>query len=141
MQLFFRHYGHPVRHRFREVVQLGTVVAFCALFPLGLLCSLVWMSVELQYLWLGYQLYTTVAMHIYRYSGGRTWASTEERAAQRLAASMDEVVYFRDDAGTTVVVGDSRTEVDNVREAGAVVKRVLGEIDASICSPRECIGG
>lgn len=135
VQQFFRHYGHPVRHQFREVVQLGTVVAFCALFPLGLLCSLVWMSVELQYLWLGYQLYTTIAMHLYRYSGGRNWATTGERVALKLAASLDEEVYFRDEAGTTVVVSNSRIEVDNVREAKAVVKRQLEEGAKSVLVP------
>lgn len=127
VQQFFRHYGHPIRHQFRELVQLGTVIAFCFLFPLGLLCSLVWMSVELQYLWLGYQLYATVAIHFYRYSGGRTWATTGERAAAKLAASLDEVVYFRDQAGTILTVRNSRTEVDSVRDARAVVRQLLGE--------------
>lgn len=117
----------PIRHQFRELVQLGTVIAFCFLFPLGLLCSLVWMSVELQYLWLGYQLYATVAMHFYRYSGGRTWATTGERAAAKLAASLDEVVYFRDRAGTILTVRNSRTEVDSVRDARAAVRQLLGE--------------
>lgn len=127
VQQFFRHYGHPVRHRFRELVQLGIIIGFCFLFPLGLLCSLVWMSVELQYLWLGYQLYATVAMHIYRYSNGRNWATTGETAAFKLCASSDEVIYFRDEAGTTVMVRNSRTEVDNVREAKKVLGRLLGE--------------
>lgn len=127
VQQFFRHYGHPLRDRVRELVQLGTVVAFCFLFPLGLLCSLVWMSVELQYLWLGYQLYATLAMHGYRYSGGRTWATTGERTAAKLAGSLDEVVYFRDEAGTTIVVRNTRTEVDNVRDAKVVIGRLVGE--------------
>lgn len=125
VQQFFRHYGHPIRHRSRELVQLGTVIAFCFLFPLGLLCSLVWMPVELQYLWLGYQLYATVAMHFYRYSGGLTWATTGERAAAKLASSLDEVVYFRDRAGTTLTVRNSRTEVDSVRDARVIVRRLL----------------
>lgn len=124
VQQFFRHYRHPIRHRFRELIQLGTVIGFCALFLLGLLCSLVWMSVELQYLWLGYG---TMAMHIYRYSGGRNWATIGERAAVKLGASLDDVVYFRDQAGTTITVRNSKTEVDNVRDAKAVIKHLLGK--------------
>jgi hypothetical protein len=36
------------------------------------------MSQELQHVWLGYQLYTTFAMHVYRYTSGETWGTTEE---------------------------------------------------------------
>lgn len=39
---FFRHYGHPQRDRSREVLQLAIVVAFALLFPIGLLCSLLY---------------------------------------------------------------------------------------------------
>ncbi|KAL4908409.1 hypothetical protein BDW74DRAFT_100438 [Aspergillus multicolor] len=75
---FFRHYGHPIRNRVRESVQLATIVGMGFVFPVGLVCSSVWMPVWLQYLWLGYQLYTTLAMHIYRFAGGRMWGTTEE---------------------------------------------------------------
>ncbi|KAL2837291.1 hypothetical protein BJY01DRAFT_221129 [Aspergillus pseudoustus] len=76
---FFRHYGHPIRNRARESVQLLTIIGLGFVFPVGLVCCLVWMPVSLQYLWLGYQLYTTLAMHIYRFTGGSVWATTEEQ--------------------------------------------------------------
>ena len=46
---FFRHYGHPIRNRARELIQISIVVAFGLVFPIGLMCSLIWMPVVLQY--------------------------------------------------------------------------------------------
>ncbi|KAL2822278.1 hypothetical protein BDW59DRAFT_149645 [Aspergillus cavernicola] len=76
---FFRHYGHPIRNWCRESVQLLMIICMGFVFPVGLVCCLVWMPVSLQYLWLTYQLYTTLAMHIYRFTGGCVWATTEEQ--------------------------------------------------------------
>ena len=100
---FFRHYGHPVRNRFREAVQFGCIIAFGFIFPIGLLCSIVWMSLELQYMWLSYQLYTTFAMHVYRYTGGETWGTTEEQIAERFEShaksGQNQKVYFAGKGG------------------------------------------
>jgi hypothetical protein len=82
---FFRHYGHPIRNRFREYTQIIIIIQFGFVFPIGLLCSLLWMPVGIQYVWMSYQLYATCAMHIYRYAGGQTWATTEERIAKAFA--------------------------------------------------------
>lgn len=79
---FFRHYGHPIRSWARECLQIAIVVAFVLIFPIGLLCSIVWMPVGLQYLWLCYQLFTIIAMHVYRYGNGHHWATTEEMICQ-----------------------------------------------------------
>ena len=46
-------YGHRIRSRGREIIQIFVVVAFGLVFPVGLMCSIIWMSVDLQYVWLG----------------------------------------------------------------------------------------
>ncbi|KAF8850632.1 hypothetical protein BDZ45DRAFT_602568 [Acephala macrosclerotiorum] len=84
---FFRHYGHPVRNRFREWAQIIIIILFGLVFPVGLLCSLLWMPLGIQYIWMGYQLYATCTMHIYRLAGGQTWATTEEQIANFFATA------------------------------------------------------
>ncbi len=84
---FFRHYGHPVRNRFREYAQVIITILFGFIFPAGLLCSLLWMPLGIQYVWLAYELYATCAMHVYRFAGGRTWATTEERISKAFIAA------------------------------------------------------
>ncbi|KAK2017023.1 hypothetical protein LZ32DRAFT_601012 [Colletotrichum eremochloae] len=76
---FFRHYGHPVRSRSREVIQLGTVIILGGLFPFGLLCSTLWMPGPIASVWLCYQMYVVLVMHLVRYSS-LAWASTTEVA-------------------------------------------------------------
>jgi hypothetical protein len=80
---FFRHYGHPVRSRTRERAQFAIIICFGLLFPVGLVTSIIWMPISMQYLWLGYQLYATLAMYIYRYSGSHMCATTEEALAAK----------------------------------------------------------
>ncbi|KAJ4176416.1 hypothetical protein NW767_015454 [Fusarium falciforme] len=82
---FVRHYGHPVRDRFREVFQLIVIMALASHFPLGLFCSFVWMDEKLQYVWLCYQLYLVLAMHIVRYSTLGRSTTTEAKLAQCLS--------------------------------------------------------
>jgi len=84
---FFRHYGHPIRNSFCEYAQIIIIIQFGFIFPIGLLCSLLWMPVGLQYVWMSYQLYATCAMHVYRYAGGQKWATTEERIAKAFAGA------------------------------------------------------
>ncbi|KAF8252557.1 hypothetical protein K440DRAFT_631368 [Wilcoxina mikolae CBS 423.85] len=122
---FFRHYGHPVRCRVREGMQMWIVVAFGLLFPAGLLCSIMWMPIGMQYLWLGYQLYATFAMYIYRCLGGSQWASTEERVAKTFADSKDGVLVLSCDNGVAVKAKLSRTYVSNVAEGCEVVRNLL----------------
>lgn len=57
---FTRHYGHPKRDRFREIIQLMIVVTLACLFPAELVCSAIWMPVDIQYVWLSYQLYVVL---------------------------------------------------------------------------------
>ncbi|KUI55250.1 hypothetical protein VP1G_02646 [Cytospora mali] len=82
---FARHYGHPKRDRLREVVQLFVVVMFAFLFPLQLVCSTIWMPVSLQNIWLCYQLYVVLVMHISRYSRLGSESNTSAALASALA--------------------------------------------------------
>jgi hypothetical protein len=85
VQQFFRHYGHPVRNRTREILQLCIIALFAALFPLGLLASTLWMPPLVQYAWTCYQLYIVMTMHIVRYTSFGRDTSTESKIADYLA--------------------------------------------------------
>lgn len=85
---FFRHYGHPKRDRFRELIQLVSVVCFFCIFPVGLLVSIVWMSVDIQYVWLAYQIYVVLAMHVSRYSNFGKSVTTEAKIAEAFSRQM-----------------------------------------------------
>ncbi|KAJ5480957.1 hypothetical protein N7539_006851 [Penicillium diatomitis] len=78
---FFRHYGHPRRCRWKEIIEIATIAALGLNFPCGLVCSLIWMPVSLQCVWTFYALYVTCVMYIARYSHGAWWATAEELLA------------------------------------------------------------
>lgn len=83
---FVRHFGHPIRNRGRELAQLGCIATMGLLYPFGLLCSMVWMPLEVQYVWLSYQVYLMGAMHVARYTQSGLGSTTEARIAEALAA-------------------------------------------------------
>lgn len=84
---FFLHYGHPVRgaklDRMREVACMAIVYAYVLNFSAGLI-ALSWMNSNTQYLWLAYQVYTTLTMHIVRLCGWQGCGRTEENTAKVL---------------------------------------------------------
>ncbi|KAM0462033.1 hypothetical protein ACHAPV_002467 [Trichoderma viride] len=83
---FFRHYGHPVRNRIREVIQIAIVVAFGLYFPVSLLCSVLWMPLIIQYVWTIWEVCLVLAMHIDRYTiKGPMSATTETSIARKFA--------------------------------------------------------
>ena len=124
---FFRHYGHPVRCRGREAIQLAMVLGFGSVFPTGLMCSLLWMPEGLQYTWLGYQLYATVALYIYRFTRGNQWATTESKLAQKLKLNDEGVAFLKDDRGITVMGKLTRTYVKNQAEGQRIVDNILAQ--------------
>ncbi|OHE99424.1 hypothetical protein CORC01_05224 [Colletotrichum orchidophilum] len=82
---FFRHYGHPVRNRFREVIQLAVVIAFGTYFPVGLLCQVTWMPVFVQYIWTVWQIWQVLVMHFDRYTQrGMSRTTTDAAIAAKL---------------------------------------------------------
>ncbi|KAJ6104267.1 hypothetical protein N7523_010587 [Penicillium sp. IBT 18751x] len=88
---FFRHYGHPARgfresflaDRAREAIAMVLVYSFVLYFPVGLIIVL-WMDVNMQYLWVGFQTYTVLVMHIVRIAGWHGCGRTEENIARHL---------------------------------------------------------
>ncbi|KAI5920640.1 hypothetical protein F4810DRAFT_702810 [Camillea tinctor] len=85
---FFRHYGHPKRNRYREISQILAIVLFICLFPMELLCSILWMPLDLQYVWLSYQIYVVLAMHVVRYSHFSNRTTTEVKIAEAFRRQM-----------------------------------------------------
>ena len=124
---FFRHYGHPIRVRWRELTQLCIIVMFGALFPIGLVCSLLWMPVGLQFAWFSYQLYATTAMYIYRYARGYQWTTTESRLARRFSEGNNEerIAYLQSDSRNAVMGKLTRIYVGSYGEGQQIVKALL----------------
>lgn len=135
---FFRHYGHPIRSRGREILQMAIVVGFGVIFPVGLMCSSVWMSPPLQYIWLSYQLYATISMHVYRYARGHQCATTEGMIWQELARTeashQESTIILGERREARVLATLVRTAHDNFADGKAHVNQLLGisEKDASI---------
>ena len=128
---FFRHYGHPVRSKIREKIQIAIVVAFTLLFPLGLVTSTLWMSDALQKTWVGYQLYATMAMYAYRYTGGHKWFTTEDRIgkaffdAESAGRSTESTVILKTDSGDAISAQLIRTCHGRFAEALAHVEQII----------------
>lgn len=137
---FFRHYGHPIRSRGREILQMTIVTGFGLLFPVGLLCSLLWMPTGMQTVWLSYQLYTTLALHIYHFAGGHHWATTEEQISRAFrvaeAKHKEAQIIFGTDTETRVHATLVRTSHDSFADGKAHVSRLLSE---SCCEKRDSL--
>ncbi|KAF2252749.1 hypothetical protein BU26DRAFT_515209 [Trematosphaeria pertusa] len=128
---FFRHHGHPARSKNREIIQIAIVVAFTLVFPIGLICSTLWMGDALQKMWVGYQLYATLAMYVYRYSGGHLWCTTEEQIGEAFARSENgnqegsSLVMFKADDGSAIAAKLERTCHSRYGEAVEYVENFI----------------
>lgn len=115
---FFTHYGHPERHRAYEIIQLTIIVIFGSLFPMGLFLSVLWMPIEIQYVWLSHQVFVGLLMLVVRYSHASTYTSTEAIIARQLAkghsttptnASKETMILFGHDRSGSETVKVSFT--------------------------------
>ncbi len=112
---FFCHYGHPIRHgafsvrdnHLREVLSIALVYCFVLYFPAGLVLN-IWMDEPIQYLWLGYQLYAVLAMHVVRLLDWQSCGRTERRAARYL--SQRKTVWLKS-AGAPTVAATIKTDI------------------------------
>lgn len=128
VQQFFRHYGHPIRSRIREAVQIAIIAAFGFNFLVGLTCSILFMSVSLQCVWLGYQLYATLALFIFRFCNGHRWATIEERIAQLWLTgehAQNSTIYFDAHGEAMIEATLRRQEVDSNTEVASVAEEIL----------------
>ncbi|KAH7464032.1 hypothetical protein FOMA001_g17947 [Fusarium oxysporum f. sp. matthiolae] len=129
---FFRHYGHPVRdqnslwvgNRVREIACIAIVCCLFLYFPVGLVISQ-WSNEDAQYLWLGYQLYAVIAMHIVRLFGWKDLGRTEKRIAKLL--SNGKTVWLRTETGCTVSAELILHGVNKAAEGKAKVQEIIHE--------------
>jgi hypothetical protein len=126
---FFLHYGHPRRNdftffgdRFKEIGSMILVAVFVLYFPAGLI-SLVWMDPQVQYIWLGYQVYTIIAMHFVRLFGGASAGRTEKRAAVLLQSGKS--VWLKGTDKHAVKATLTITEVESIKAGREYVKYLI----------------
>ncbi|KAL7924527.1 hypothetical protein ACQKWADRAFT_311299 [Trichoderma austrokoningii] len=104
VEQFFVHYGHPVRNRFREAVQLAIVILFGLLFLLGLFFSVIWMPIAIQKVWVCYHFCSSFAMIVMRYTSSGT--STEAMIAKHFGKQ--EPNSDNEKAETAILFGHTR---------------------------------
>lgn len=129
---FFLHYGHPLRRgaqgRARELVCMAVVYIFVLYFPAGLIGN-VFTDQGVQYLWLAYQLYAVLAMHVVRLTGWQGCGRTEERAARALSAG--GTAWLESLGGATVKATLRTTFVPNAASGKDMVKALTKGVASS----------
>ncbi|PON27076.1 hypothetical protein TGAM01_v204025 [Trichoderma gamsii] len=114
VQQFFVHYGHPVRNRFREAVQLAMVALFGLLFLFGLFFSVIWMPIAVQKVWVCYHFYSGFAMIVMRYTSNGT--STEAIIAKHFRKQEKNVVTVDSEKKETAILfGHSRDGNETIK--------------------------
>ncbi|KAF8850631.1 hypothetical protein BDZ45DRAFT_539306, partial [Acephala macrosclerotiorum] len=126
---FFLHYGHPRRtdytffgDRSREICSMILVALFVLYFPAGLV-SLIWMDSQVQYIWLGYQVYTILAMHFVRLFGGGGAGRTEKHAAALFQSGKS--VWLKGTGNHAVKATLTMTEVESIKAGRQYVKYLI----------------
>ncbi|KID94106.1 hypothetical protein MAJ_09945, partial [Metarhizium majus ARSEF 297] len=107
---FMRHYGHPVRHRPREILQLVIVVLLGSMFPLGLTLSTLLMPRSLQYVWIGNQIYLVAVLHFARYSQLVKNVSIHAAIAGAFDSQKDDL-----SRGKSILFGQTRHGPETIR--------------------------
>lgn len=125
---FFRHWGHPIRQsyqdRLREIAGIALVLAFVLFFPIGLL-SMLWVSQPVQVVWLSYQMYTIVVMHIARLRGSSGGGRLEEGIAEQLSKGKKVALYSR--AQGYVLAQLESTSVGRIAHGQEKVQEIVRE--------------
>jgi hypothetical protein len=118
---FFRHYGHPIRtgysvisDRSREIVSMIIVALYGSIYLVGLLVT-IWLDQTIQFVWLGFQLFITLAMLSCRLAGGSTSGTTEEAIANALSVGkevlFEKLIVMKLETICEDKVGKARTKV------------------------------
>jgi hypothetical protein len=125
---FFRHYGHPIRCRWREVTQMWIVGLLGATFSLTFVATLL-MPIRIQALFAMYQMYLLMSTLAARFLGGDVWGTTEERVGKALAAVENEgargLVVLRNRAGEMFGVKLTRSVHGSYAEGKARVEGIV----------------
>lgn len=127
---FFRHYGHPIRCHWRETTQMMIVAALGLYNPLMLGISMVFMPLQVQVMWLVYQVYVCCTMLAVRYDGGELWGTTEERLGDALAQAElrgSQAVMIENRNGPLMMAKIKRTSHSSYSQGKARVDTMLSE--------------
>ncbi|EXJ84420.1 hypothetical protein A1O3_05087 [Capronia epimyces CBS 606.96] len=127
---FFQHYGHPKRDsgvggrrdRTRELLSMALIYLFLLYFPAGLIGS-VWMPSNTQLLWLGFEAYTIVMMHVVRIVGWDNCGRTEARVARYL--EQKKLVFLRRADGEGIVASLETRVFPSIRSARREVNIIV----------------
>ena len=129
---FFRHYGHPVRHkrgifgdRVWEVISMLTVTGSILVYPGGLI-TFIFAPIAIQWVWLGYQLYAILAMHIYRFGEAEHVGTTQEWIAREL--SSHKKVCFDMGGGNRVIAQLANYVEPSVAQGREKVKQLVTQV-------------
>ena len=127
---FFRHYGHPIRCRWRELTQMAIVAATGFTYPITLAITVFLMPLQVQALWAAFQIYLIFAMLAVRYGGGELWGTTEERIAQALLRTEKEgkggMIVLKNRTGELMGAKLTRTLHGSYTDGKAQVSRIVG---------------
>jgi hypothetical protein len=125
---FTHHYGHPIRisklDRLCEIMGIVIVYGFVLNFPAGLI-ALAWASPNAQYLWLGYQVYAIVAMHIARLVGWGGCGRAEERVEETLERF--QKAYLKGDGNGMICASLLAEKFDSVTEVKRRIREILAD--------------
>ncbi|KAE9967226.1 hypothetical protein Vi05172_g12954 [Venturia inaequalis] len=123
---FFKHWGHPLRQRnldrLREIGGIALVVAFVFYFPVGLL-SMLWVPQPVQIMWLSYQLYSIIAMHIMRLRGSNGRGRLEAGIAEELVKGKE--IVLKSGHGGIVMAKLTSTPVERISHGQAKVQEII----------------
>jgi hypothetical protein len=126
----FKHYGHPIRDRRsvglgdrgREIALMALVYLFALYFPSGFV-ALIWMEPVVQYLWLGYQIYAILAMHVVRIAGWGGSRRIEECIARNLESGKE--VWLLGENGHAVAAKLETAEVDSIVAGRKKIREIV----------------
>jgi hypothetical protein len=105
-----------------------TIVSAVMVYPAGLV-AFIFAPMQIQWVWLGYQLYAMLAMHIYTFNKAERFGTTQEWLATSMSSGGSEGVVFDDGSGNRVVAELRHAlVVSSVAEGTREVERVVGEI-------------
>lgn len=119
---FFRHYAHPVRYtwgdRMRELASITLVLGLVLNFPLGLL-SMLFVPVNVQIVWISYQLYVVLIMHWNRVRGSEEPGRMDKAMAKALVQGKTVRLASGDSAVNATLTSE---EVSSIGEGKKRVK-------------------
>ena len=104
------------------------------LYPIGMIC-LLWMPSTLQFVWLSYQLYVSIAMHAYRYGGGDLSCSIQEAIGNALLVEESAGIVLQSEANFVLTATLAISVVKSVNEGREVMAELMRGL-AGETSPR-----